>query len=242
MKSPAYLGINLWRGIVAGRMLIALSLASSSILFGMQNPTTAGSASPATVAAVGGDNQTGTPGEFNAKPFDIAVWNAAGTQPLTDTEVTFTVQSGGGLLGANTDPGNLPSVTLTLRTDQDGTVQAYYQQPPLPGILSQIKASAAGGEIVLQTRTLTLDELNKLDPTGKHGGTDSKSGGANGGGSGIVIAFLNSGGGKAAGVKTPIFSRRAAALALPSQILLRTVKGDFAVNPSNWSIAPYTAQ
>jgi alpha-tubulin suppressor-like RCC1 family protein len=107
-----------------------------------------------TLSIVGGNNQGGLPSQFNSQPFDVAVWNAAGVQPLIGTSVTFTVQSGGGLLATtNTGSPNLVS-SLTLTTDLDGTAQAYYQQPGSVGITSQILASSGGGQVTFTTQSV----------------------------------------------------------------------------------------
>jgi hypothetical protein len=196
----------------------------------------------ATLTVVGGDNQKGTPGSFNVKPFDIAVWNAAGTEPLVNTEVTFSVQSGGGLLAATKDAA-LPSYTLTLKTDEDGTAQAYYQQPFVPGLLSQIKATAAGGEILLQTTALAYGESPDGDSgtTGKQS-SGTKSGSATGGnGSSIILLFAN--GSTAASAKSSGAKAKVAALTgLAAQVVVKTPNANYAVNTSTWSISTYSGQ
>jgi hypothetical protein len=110
-------------------------------------------ASPPTLSIVGGNNQSTTAGQFNVQPFDVAVWNSAGTQPIVGTSLTFSVQSGGGKL-ATTNTGS-PTLynTLTLTTDGDGTAQVYYQQPATAGITSQIAASSGGTQILLTTQS-----------------------------------------------------------------------------------------
>jgi hypothetical protein len=108
------------------------------------------------VSILSGNGQMAEPGHFNAQPFDLAVWDATGAQPLADVPVTFTVQSGGGQLApANTLAAPLSS-SLTLTTDADGTVQAYYRHADLPGVQSEIKATAGSREVIFQTATLGL--------------------------------------------------------------------------------------
>lgn len=98
------------------------------------------------LVVVSGDNQFGLTGEFNAEPFDIGVWNSAGSAPLVNRPVTFTVESGGGQLAAtNTGDSQLNS-TLILRTDQDGTVQSFYKHSGIPDRLSVIHAESGDGE------------------------------------------------------------------------------------------------
>ncbi len=121
---------------------------------------------PPTFTKLGGDNQVMPAGALNAQPFDLAVWNTEGTAPLVDTPVAFTVQSGGGQL-AETNVGNpVLSSTITLTTDEDGTVQAYYKQPVVLGVTSVIRAMAGTGEVEFLTQTsvpLDADEDGLLD-------------------------------------------------------------------------------
>ncbi|HWA27858.1 MAG TPA: LamG-like jellyroll fold domain-containing protein [Lacunisphaera sp.] len=110
-----------------------------------------------TLTIVGGNNQSGTVGQFNAQPFDVAVWNAGGTAPLVNAPVAFTVLSGGGLLAA-TNVGNPTLATSLPRlSDQDGTVQGYYQQPAGYGITSQVRATAGLSQVTLQTTSVPVD-------------------------------------------------------------------------------------
>jgi alpha-tubulin suppressor-like RCC1 family protein len=99
-----------------------------------------------TLTKLGGDNQTAAPGLFNAQPFDVAVWNAAGTAPLVNAPVTFTVTQGGGLLA--TAAANAPAFPLlTLQTDALGTAQLFYQQPATAGTVSHILVTAATAQV-----------------------------------------------------------------------------------------------
>lgn len=95
-----------------------------------------------TFVIIGGNNQTTNAGQFTVEPFDVAVWNSSGTQPVAGVAVTFSVQSGGGLL-ATTNLGS-PSLlaSITLNTDVDGTAQVFYRQPGTAGVSSQITATS----------------------------------------------------------------------------------------------------
>lgn len=106
------------------------------------------------LGVIGGNNQTGTAGQFNAQPFDVAVWNSAGTVPLVNAPVVFTVTQGGGSL-ATINIGNPTVFTSgTVRTDVDGTAQAYYKQPATGGIQSLVTVTAgAATALVFQTQS-----------------------------------------------------------------------------------------
>ena len=107
-----------------------------------------------------GDGQSAPAGSFNANPFDIAVWQGSGSTPLAGQLVTFTVEQGNGLLASTTaGPG---ASALTLASDDDGTVQAYYQQGAMPGVLSSIRVDALG-------KSLTLESLSSGSATGAAG-------------------------------------------------------------------------
>lgn len=107
-----------------------------------------------TLSILGGNNQSAQTGTFNASPFDLAVGNAAGSEPLYGATVTFSVQSGGGYLATtNTGSPTLYS-SLTLTTDIDGTAQVYYKQPSGSGVSSQILASSGGSQVTFTTSTM----------------------------------------------------------------------------------------
>ncbi len=106
------------------------------------------------LTVVGGDRQYGTAGNFNAQPFEVAVWNLAGTTPLVGVPVTFTVLSGSGQLALGSD-GTEPLVsTLTVRTDEDGTARARFCQPATVGTVSRVQARAG-----TTTQTFTTTSL-----------------------------------------------------------------------------------
>lgn len=97
-----------------------------------------------TLALIAGDQQYGQVGQFNLLPFDIAIWNEAGTAPLVNAPVLLTVSYGGGMLSKfNGINGPVVLTTnLTLTTDLDGTVHGYYQQGPYELIASGIQVVA----------------------------------------------------------------------------------------------------
>lgn len=129
-------------------------------------PTDYFNATAPTLTIVGGNNQTATSGQFNALPFDVAVWNSAGTQPLLNAPLTFEVISGAGKL-ATTATGTPPlSTTLLVRTDLDGTGASYYQQPASAGTTSQVRASAGGTHVLLTTTSQAADTQAPSAPTG----------------------------------------------------------------------------
>ena len=90
---------------------------------------------------VSGDNQQSPPSSFLPLPFVLKVTDNAGN-PLINAPVTFTVADGGGLLAENAGGATAP--TLQLRTESDGTVAAYYQQPAESEVTSHVIASAGG--------------------------------------------------------------------------------------------------
>ncbi|MBL9191582.1 MAG: fibronectin type III domain-containing protein [Opitutaceae bacterium] len=118
-----------------------------------------------TLTIVGGNNQTTPAGQFNPVPFDVAVWNTAGTVPLINAPITFDVISGGGNL-ATTNVGSPPLVsTLPLVTDQDGTAQAFYKQPATSGVTSSVRATAGVTQILLSSSSSSADQSPPSTPT-----------------------------------------------------------------------------
>lgn len=110
-----------------------------------------------TLVVLGGDEQFGLVNEFNAEPFDIGVWGGTANSPLPNTPVAFTVESGGGLLAADTSASQA-SASLTLHTDEDGTVQAFYRHAGLPDVPSTIRAESGGAQITLQTYSVAAGD------------------------------------------------------------------------------------
>jgi hypothetical protein len=222
-------------------LLLVLPPLLGAIAFAVQNaPSTPVLTAPSTptITVVSGDKQKGAPGNFNPKPFDIAVWNADGTEPLVDVPVTFTVESGGGLLANSKDSALLPSYTLTLKTDQDGTVQAYYKQPFGYGVPSQIKASSTSGELTLETITLGVGETLDDDSSTTSGDSSTaKSASAKHSGSGVFVAFATNG--TSVSTKSSTTNAKAHALTVSAlQVVLRTPASNYKVDTSTWAISP----
>jgi alpha-tubulin suppressor-like RCC1 family protein len=114
-------------------------------------PTDYFNATTPTITIVSGNNQYGLSGQFNASPADVAVWTAAGTGPLVNAPVSFTVTAGGGLLAATGTGASAEAATFVGRTDVDGTLAAYYRQPSGDGVGSQIKATAGAAQVTFTT-------------------------------------------------------------------------------------------
>lgn len=95
-----------------------------------------------TLALIAGDQQYGQVGQFNLLPFDIAIWNTAGTAPLVNAPVLLTVSYGGGWLSATNGANAVLTKSLQLTTDADGTVHGYYQQGTSVSVMSSIQAVA----------------------------------------------------------------------------------------------------
>jgi hypothetical protein len=230
-----------------GSLLLSVALLAATASARLLGSPSATDVSPAinipTIIAISADGQIGIAGEFNAKPFDVAVWNATGTKPLAAIDVTFTVESGGGQLALTNTASAMLANSLTLKTDQDGTVQVYYKQPALAGISSQIKATAASGEITLHTTTLGLALTDSGDnSTGNgQGRTSSKSAKSkvtDGAGSSGVVGPL-AGADASATTKSATNQPAVQAFTLPASLVVKTPKkGNYAVNTATWAIAP----
>jgi len=112
-----------------------------------------------TLTILGGDNQVSPAGQFNPLPFDIGVWNAAGTAPLVNAPVSFTVQSGGGKLALSKTGNPALATSLNLTTDIDGTARVYYQQPEIALRQSIIKVTAGLSQKSLTTTSSAIEIL-----------------------------------------------------------------------------------
>ncbi|MEY4487970.1 MAG: hypothetical protein RIQ79_478, partial [Verrucomicrobiota bacterium] len=110
---------------------------------------------PPSMTTLGGDNQTGIASQFNIAPFDVAVWSSDGQEPLVNAPVSFTVTSGGGLLGATRSSNPAPLSAQTYRTDVDGTVHAYYLQPSSAAIMSTVRVTAGLGQVNFNTTSVS---------------------------------------------------------------------------------------
>jgi hypothetical protein len=121
---------------------------------------------PPTITIIGGNNQSAYAGQFNVAALDVAVWNNAGTAPLVNTPVTFTVLQGGGRI-ATTNTGT-PSLfsTLTLQTDVDGTAHVFFKQPPTAGTSSLVRALSGASTVTFTTSSTTPDGLADSDADG----------------------------------------------------------------------------
>lgn len=109
---------------------------------------------PPTLTVLGGNGQVTPAGEFNDLPFDILVLDSGATHPLTGVPVTFTVQLGGGLLALAKVGNPALSSSLTINTDQDGTVQVYYRQPGTGATDSRIQVEAGLSLLTLSSRSV----------------------------------------------------------------------------------------
>lgn len=117
------------------------------------------------ITLIGGNNQTGVVNKFNAAPLDVAV--SIGGKLLVNAPVYFTVYSGGGKLAVSPTSTTLAD-QIMVRTDADGTAQAYYQQPTGVGVQSQITATwdAAGQTGIMLTTTSIQDPTLDTDHDG----------------------------------------------------------------------------
>jgi alpha-tubulin suppressor-like RCC1 family protein len=106
-----------------------------------------------TLTIVGGNNQYGYAGQFNAQPLDVAVWNSAGNAPLINAPVTFSVLVGGGQLATTNLGAPALNTQLTLRTDTDGTIASYYKQPSI-AMAGSIQAQAGNLQVTFNTTGL----------------------------------------------------------------------------------------
>lgn len=106
---------------------------------------------PPNVTIVGGNNQRTQVDQYNANPFDVAVWRADGSGPMVGSPVTFSVAAGGGLLAKDNSGSAILGSSLARTTDVDGSVQVYYKQPSAAGVQSQIIATAGLSQVVFST-------------------------------------------------------------------------------------------
>ena len=103
------------------------------------------------IVVLDGDDQSASPGAFNARPFEVVVWQ--NNAPVVNMQVTLTVQSGGGSLLSS--PSGAGSNTLTLTSDIDGAVFAWFKHPVTPNTTSLIKAAANGKSLLLHSYNFT---------------------------------------------------------------------------------------
>jgi hypothetical protein len=113
-----------------------------------------------TLALIAGDQQYGQVGQFNLLPFDIAIWNEAGTAPLVNAPVLITVNAGSGWLSATNGPSAVLTKSLHLNTDADGTVHAYYHQSATELVTSSVQVIAGNRNWQLTTFSYSTTGAN----------------------------------------------------------------------------------
>jgi alpha-tubulin suppressor-like RCC1 family protein/chitodextrinase len=111
---------------------------------------------PPALGILTGDNQQGVAGQFNVNPFEVLVLSNDSSSLQVNAPVTFTVVSGGGLLGVDRTGTPAPAPSLTLLSDIDGTVRAYYQHPATAGATSTINATAGSRTVTFRTVSVAL--------------------------------------------------------------------------------------
>jgi adhesin/invasin len=113
-------------GTVAGANVVRVSVNDGSLSEDFEATGLAGP--PAAIEKIAGDGQTGIPGATLA-PFSVVVTDELGN-PVPETPVKWTVESGGGTLS---DDASI--------TDVNGRATITYQLPLLPGV-AKVRARA----------------------------------------------------------------------------------------------------
>ena len=103
------------------------------------------------VIVLGGDNQVAAPGQFNAAAFDVAFWDDEGNAPQVQLPATFAVLNSSGLISTSATGATGLSTTLALKTDADGSVQAWFRQPAAAGENSYVRVRVAAETYDFQT-------------------------------------------------------------------------------------------
>jgi len=119
-----------------------------------------------TVAIASGNNQTGTSGAFLPNALVVSVTNSSGT-PLANTQVTFSVTQGVGLLGTSTTAS--PATLIHVTTNANGMAQVLFKQPLVANYTSTIAATAAnlaGQSSASFTATTPVDNGPPAAPSG----------------------------------------------------------------------------
>jgi hypothetical protein len=101
------------------------------------------------LVVLGGDQQAAPANQYNAEPFDVAVWEASRGDLMAQENkpVVFTVTNmpsapaASGMLTA-TNPASALSTRITVVTDADGTAQVWFKQPSLANFTSFIGVTA----------------------------------------------------------------------------------------------------
>lgn len=206
------------------------------------NPTDFFNSAVPTLVMLGGDDQVGLSGQFNELPFDMGVWNAAGTAPLVNAPVTFTVQTGGG--GLSLTNTGAASSTVGLTTDGNGTATVYFQQPATPGAQSTILFTAGTAQAFFFTTAfveLNAGNLTDLTDSDNDGLPDawemlyfhnltSATGAMDSDGDGISNAAEYRAG------TNPKVNEKTAGKPSDVLVVLRTPKGEYNGVKTDWSI------
>lgn len=110
------------------------------------------------VTIISGNNQAANHGEFNANPFEVAVWDAAGTTPLVNAPTVFEVVEGGGGLDETQTTGAAQILDGT--TDIDGVSSSYYRHGSSPWVQSHIRFTAGLTSVSLYSASLDPLDLD----------------------------------------------------------------------------------
>jgi hypothetical protein len=111
-------------------------------------------ATPALIP-LAGQGQQGWSGQFALTPFEIAVWNLAGTAPYAGAPVLITVDEGSGYLAASGDAGAVLVKSLELTTDAEGVVRAFFKYGSTDSV--NVIRVIAGGSSFFYTATSYVD-------------------------------------------------------------------------------------
>jgi hypothetical protein len=115
------------------------------------------------IIIVSGDNQQSRPGTLVSDPLKVRVQDASG-EPLANAPVQFNAGLTAGALATATD-GALSDIVST-RTLSDGTAEAFYRQPPTPGLTSEITASIISPSVAAKvTFYASTTEGLAIDPS-----------------------------------------------------------------------------
>lgn len=110
-----------------------------------------------TLSLIGGDKQYAYVGQYIALPLDAASWNSAGTLPLLNAPIAFTVKYGGGLL-ANATSDTFKFPLLVQSTDVDGSARAFYKHSSTPNVESHILVTAGASQKTFITTSVAVGD------------------------------------------------------------------------------------
>jgi hypothetical protein len=139
------------------------------------NPTDYYSGQLPTLTIAAGATTLGEPAQITPQALQVEVTGSSG-QPLTNAPVQAVVTSGSAQITIVSQRDPVTSGTLNLMTDDQGYVQFYVLQPPVPSAASAITVSAqsSGRTASVIFNTAALDTV--VDPTlGNSGGTFSNA-------------------------------------------------------------------